>query len=122
MRVDVRAVTIGAAIALGIAVPAALLGQLPGEDSALVFLFFAIILAGCVVGGFVAASKRPDTPLTHGALAALCAYLVVQAIAVILLTVRGEDVPVVVIVFNAFLAASAGLLGGMLADRGAARL
>ncbi|CAN5190626.1 hypothetical protein BH18ACT4_BH18ACT4_05380 [soil metagenome] len=80
-----------------------------------------MILFGCSAGGYVAGTLRPDTPLIHGALASLAAYGVIQAIGLLLLIVRGDDIPIVVLVFNALLAASVGVLGGLVANRRGAR-
>ena len=127
MRLDWRAIGAGAAIALMVAVPAALIGELllgddpPDEQSPLVFVFVALILLGCLAGGYTAGARRPDMPLTHGAMAALSAYVAVQAVGVVLVAARGDDIRVVAIIFNALLSASVGVLGGLLANRRAAR-
>ncbi|MGH9136012.1 MAG: hypothetical protein ACRD0G_03070 [Acidimicrobiales bacterium] len=122
MDLDWRAIGIGAAVALAVAVPVNAVGAaLLDEDSGWVFAFALVGLAGFAAGGFVAASKRPDTPLTHGAVAAAVAYLLAQAVAVVVNLASDDDVNVVAIVASALLAASFGLLGGLVADRLAAR-
>jgi putative membrane protein (TIGR04086 family) len=121
LELDWGAIGIGAAVALALAVPAAVIGQaVVGDDeevSNVVFLFTAVILAGCAAGGFVAASKRPDAPLSHGAIAALAAYVVVQGIGIAAIVVRDDEIRIARIVFNALLSASVGMIGGLVAER-----
>lgn len=120
--IHLPAIEAGAVAALWVAVPAAVAGEVlvdgeGGERSALALALTAVILAGCALGGFVAASARREAPLSHGAVAALAAYVVVQGAGVVLLAVRGEEIRVVAILFNAMLASSVGLLGAMVATR-----
>jgi hypothetical protein len=115
-RIDWRAVMFGAGAALALAGPAALIGAVLIDDDSNngVFVFYVVIFAGMLAGGFVAGSKRPDTPMTHGAIAAATAYLVAQAMAVL---VRFNFKSPAVYVFNALLAASIGAVGGLVAER-----
>lgn len=123
MTIDWRAVGIGAIVALAVAAPAALVAQALYSADAIsdgsnwVFVFTAVILCGCALGGFVAGRKRPDAPLSHGALAALAAFVIVQGIGVAVRLVDGDTIDAVKIVFNAMLSAAVGLLGGLLATR-----
>ena len=101
--------------------PAGRRGQLISDDgdgdaTGIVAAFFFVVLAGLAAGGFVAGSRRPEAPLTHGILAAVVAYAVVQGIGLVVNLARGDDVSLVAIVFNAGLAAAMGLLGGWLAN------
>src|SRR5207253_2430516 len=103
-RVDTRAVGAGVLAALVLALPSGLIGALVVSDDSNngVFAFYLLILAGTLLGGFVAGSKRPDTPLIHGALAALVAYVIAQSVAVMIRVARDADVrSPVVYVFNA---------------------
>ncbi|MDQ3895796.1 MAG: hypothetical protein M3326_00870, partial [Actinomycetota bacterium] len=60
--------------------------------------------------------RQPLSPLTHGALAALAAYvIVVAAITAIRLALGREVADPVSLLFNALMAASAGMFGGYLA-------
>ncbi len=125
MKLDGRAVATGAAVALVFAVPAAVISALLVEDDASngVFVFYAIILFGMLLGGFVAGAKRPDLPYTHGAAAAALAYVVAQVVAVAVKAADGGKVrSPVVYVFNLLLAASLGVVGGYLAERRGARV
>jgi putative membrane protein (TIGR04086 family) len=88
-----------------------------------VFAFFLVIMAGMLVGGFVAGSKRPDSPSTHGALAGLIAYALAQIVTVMVRVLDHSTVrSPVVYVFNALLMASLGAVGGLIAERRNARL
>lgn len=121
--VDVRSVAVGTGVALAIAVPAAILAQALDEagtvddNSSWLLVLFAVVLFGLGAGGYVAASRRPDAPLTNGALAALAAYVLVQTIGAVRLTASGETVTWAAIPFFALLSAAAGVAGGLLADR-----
>jgi putative membrane protein (TIGR04086 family) len=122
-----RAVAVGAGVALAICVPAAILAQVLDEagsvddDSSWLLVLFGVILVGMGIGGFVAAERRLDAPLTNGAVAALAAYLLVQTIGAIRLLASGDDVTWVAIPFFALLSAAAGMAGGLVADHRARR-
>lgn len=122
-----RAVAVGAGVALAICVPAAILAQVLDEagrvddDSSWLLVLFGVILVGMGIGGFVAAERRLDAPLTNGAVAALAAYLLVQTIGAIRLLASGDDVTWVAIPFFALLSAAAGMTGGLVADHRARR-
>lgn len=113
----------GAAVAMALAVPTALLAQaldasdVVDDDSNWLVVLFVVVLAGLAVGGYVAATRRPDAPLTNSALAALVAYALVQVISVVRLLAAGDDVAWEAIPFFALLAAAAGMSGGLVADR-----
>ena len=127
--VDWRAIGAGAAAAAGVVVPAALIGNLvadapEGEDpSNIVFVFFALVLVGFVFGGFVAARRTPDAPYTNAALAAVCAFLPLQLLALLVQQIGGdaewgELETWVQLAFNASAAYGSGLLGGLVASKG----
>ena len=82
-----------------------------------VFAFYALVLAGLVAGGRRAARQPDNAPVIHGLVAAMSAYAVVVLLAVILRLATDRDLDPVALVFNALIAASAGILGGLLADR-----
>ena len=119
ITVDRRAVLVGAAISVVFAVPLALIanGLDLDDDSNLVFGFLGLILAAFVLGGYVAGRRAPETPFTHGALATTAGYAFVQVIAIVRRLALGDDVRWLGVVFNGLLAASAGLLGAVLASR-----
>jgi hypothetical protein len=117
-----RAVAVGAGVALAICVPAAILAQVLDEagtvddDSSWLLVLFGVILVGMAAGGFVAANRRLDAPLSNGAVAALAAYLLVQTVGAIRLLASGDDVTWIAIPFFALLSAAAGTTGGLVAD------
>jgi putative membrane protein (TIGR04086 family) len=120
---DLRALAVGVWVAVAVALPAVLVAQIAdatsrGDDPpAIVYPLFVVTLAGLGLGGFVAASKRPDAPLRHGILAALVAFAVMQGIGVVRNLVAGNDIAVLAVAFNATVAALLGLVGGLVADR-----
>ncbi len=113
------ALAFGAAVAVAIAVPAQLIGQVVVADDAdgLLFAVYVLVLVGFAVGGAAAARRAPDAPLSNAAVAALAAFAAVQAVGVALRLARGDDIPVLAVVFNGLLAYGAGLLGGAVAGR-----
>jgi len=116
---NLRAVGAGAALALAVAVPTIVVSSLVGIDSEsnLVFVAFLIYLAGQALGGWQAARRQPDAPLSNGAMAALVAYVGIGLVASIIRVGRGESLDPESLILNAFLAASAGIFGGMVAMR-----
>jgi hypothetical protein len=115
--VDRRAVGLGALVALAVAVPTIVISSLVGVGSRsnAVFVPFLIYLAGQALGGWRAGRLRPDAPLSNGALASLAAYAAIGVVASVIRATHDRPLDPVSIVFNAFLAASAGILGGLLA-------
>jgi len=125
VSIDWRAVRAGAIVALVFAAPAAIVSAIVVDDDSgtVVFVFYVVIIIGMLAGGFVAGSKRPDTPLTHGAVAAATAYVIAQALAVLIKLAKGSDVrSPAVYVFNLLLMASIGVVGGFIAERRNARV
>ena len=118
-QLDRRAVAVGAAVAMAIALPAALLAEalVDDEESALGPPLFLLVLVGFGLGGFVAARRAPAAPLSNGAVAALAAYVIIQGVGVVRRVIADETVSPAGIVFAALLASSTGLLGAFLARR-----
>lgn len=120
--IHARSVLTGALVALAVAVPTAILAQtLDGagtvdDDSSWSIVAFVVIVAAMAAGGYVAATRRPDAPLTNSALAALCTYFAVQVIGIVRLVAAGDPVTWVAIPVFALLSAAAGMTGGLLAD------
>ncbi len=114
---DGRAVAAGAGVALAVAVPTIVVSSLAGIDSEsdLVFVAFLIYLVGQGLGGWQAARRQPDAPLSNGAMAALAAYVAIGVVASIIRITRGDRLDPESLILNAFLAASAGIFGGLIA-------
>ena len=118
---DLRAVALGAAAVLIVAVPVATIGSLLlDEGSNAAFPLAVLTLAAFVVGGYIAGSKRPDAPFVHGAAAAAAGFAIAQTISIVLQLVQDDTVSVVAVAFNALLAANVGVFGAWLASRRAA--
>lgn len=120
MKIDRSAVVAGAVLGAAVAAVAIVLAQgiksLTGTDANLAL--YLVLLAGLVVGGRAAAQRQPEAPLTHGALAAVAAYVaLIVVITAIRLALGKEVADPVSLVFNGLMAASAGILGGYLAAR-----
>ena len=121
--VEWPAVARGAALALAVAVPTIVAAEAIdaivdiGPDSNVVFVFFAAVIAGFVLDGWQAGRRQPDAPLTHWAVAAVAAYLVLAVATSTVRLVTGDVVHPVGLVFYALMAASSGTLGGLVASR-----
>jgi putative membrane protein (TIGR04086 family) len=118
VNVDRGAVLAGARLAVVVAAASIVVAQgiksLTDSDANL--LLYLVLLGGLAAGGRVAARRQPLSPLTHGALAALAAYVVlIVAITVIRLALGRDVADPVSLVFNGLMAASAGMFGGYLA-------
>ena len=122
-RVDWRAVVTGAGLALVVIVLTMVLVEAVGAPVGIPprphsgFVFFLLALAGLAAGGWLAATRRPDAPIAHGLLAALLAYAAVAAFGLVLRVTLDRGPDPVALAFNALMAASAGILGTLLAER-----
>lgn len=117
MNLDRGAVLAGArlAVAVGAAsiVAAQAVKSLTDRDANILLWF--VLLGGLAAGGRVAGRRQPLWPLTHGALAALSAYLVLIVVITLIRLALGREVAdPVLLVFNGLMSASAGLFGGLL--------
>ena len=120
IRLDPRAVLVGAAVSLVIAVPPAVLAQIQSDRDALegsnwVLVLFAVVLIAFIAGGYVTAKRADGDPLTNGAVAALLAYVLVQGFGIIRRLADGDEIRWLGIVFAALLAASCGTVGAIVA-------
>jgi putative membrane protein (TIGR04086 family) len=120
VKIDRRAVVAGAArgaLIAGLAIVAAqAVRSLTNADANLGL--YLVLLGGLVAGGQRAGRRRPESPLTHGALAGLGAYVVVLVVVTAVRLAVGRPLAdPVSFVFNGLMAASAGILGGYLAQR-----
>ncbi len=118
VSVDRNAVLAGAKLAVMVAAASIVVAQaiksLTGLDANL--LLYLVLLGGLAAGGRVAGRLQPTSPLTHGALAALSAYVfLILAITAIRLALGREVADPVSLIFNGLMAASAGIFGGYLA-------
>ncbi|MGH1494179.1 MAG: hypothetical protein ACRBK7_33110, partial [Acidimicrobiales bacterium] len=102
-----------------IIVPGAFLAALllTGGSAAWAWLFLALVLIGFVVAGYVAGRLRDDTPIIHGAVSALIAFVVAQAFGIATTAARGGSISWVTIPLTALLAISMGVVGSLVSDR-----
>jgi putative membrane protein (TIGR04086 family) len=118
VNVDGRAVLAGAKLAVVVAAASIVVAQAIKSltDSDANLLLYLVLLGGLAAGGRVAGRRQPTSPLTHGALAALAAFVVVIVANTVIDLVRGQEVAdPVSLVFNGLMSASAGIFGGFLA-------
>jgi hypothetical protein len=124
LTVDRSAVLAGARLAIVVGAAAIVVAQVitsltEGDANLLLYL---VLLGGLVAGGRVAALRQPLSPLTHGALAAIAAYVaLIVVITAIRLALGKEVADPISLVFNGLMAASAGMFGGYLAIRKVSR-
>jgi hypothetical protein len=80
--------------------------------------FLGILVAFAIVGWFTG-RVAPRVPLTHGAVAALVAFVIVQATILLMAVVAGRDTDpsIVGLIFGALLAASAGTIGALVSQK-----
>ncbi len=121
---DAPSVVRGAAVGAVLIVPAAVLSRLvTGDDAdnppAIVFVFFALILAGFVLAGWTAGTRpaAERRPVHHGAAAAAAAFAVVQTVGVVAVLASGDTPRWGSIIGNLLLATTCGAVGGLLATR-----
>ena len=115
-----KAIRDGAITAGLIAAPAGILAQVladGGQRRTLAGLFYLAVIVAFVLGGRRAARNQPDTPLAHGAAAALLAFVVVQGFGLLRRLATGNAISITGIVFAALLSSTCGMLGGFLAAR-----
>ena len=116
---DGRAVVGGAVVGLVVAVPTTVISAVADFDprsNAGFVVPFLIYLAGLVAGGWRAGRLQPDAPLSNGGVAAIAAYAVLAVALSVVRVVSDRSLDVVSLTFNAFLAGSAGILGGLIAS------
>jgi len=123
VTIDWRSVGAGAIAALVFVLPAAAVSAIAVENGSTSAPALLVITMGMLAGGFVAGSKRPDAPLTHGAVAAATAYVAAQVLTLLIKVAKGSDLrSPLVYVFNLLLMASIGVVGGFIAERRNARV
>ena len=131
--VDWRAVGRGALVGFAVIVPVSILNAVLDheirdfDDSGWRLPLYLVILAGWLAGGWVAGRARPESPLTHGILAAVGAVVLWIPTRVVIWAVRDDGRGLVSgdraalspgQVFGQLVAAAAiGMLGALLAAR-----
>jgi len=115
-RWDLDAVRAGIGVCLILAVPLTLIASfVDSSDSGLNALFFFGAMFGFVLGaGCAAWIQRRGTPLSHGIVTAMVAYLGAQAVFIAIRLVRGDTVHWFGVFFTLSLVMLAGMFGGLL--------
>ncbi|MEA3055735.1 MAG: hypothetical protein QOD30_1167 [Actinomycetota bacterium] len=118
--VDWPAVRAGAVAAIAICLPVSIVGKVlvddPEHSSATPIVFLAV-LAGFAVGGYVAAKRTLDSPYTTALFSSLVAFVLIEIVSVVSLSLRDKEIDAVVIISNAFFAYASGLLGAAIVAR-----
>ena len=116
MRWDATALRAGIGVCLVLAVPLTLVAAfVDSDDSSLNALFFFGAMFGFVLGsGCAAWIQQRGTPLSHGLVTAMLAYLGAQAVFVTIRLVGGDSVNWFGVFFTLSLVMLSGLVGGLL--------
>ena len=122
-RWDVDALRAGIGVCLILAIPLTLVAAFVDSDSSgLNALFFFGAMFGFVLGGGCAAwVQRRGTPMSHGVLTTIVAYVGAQSVFILIRLVRGESVNWFGVFFTLSLVTLAGLFGGILGSQLQAR-
>jgi putative membrane protein (TIGR04086 family) len=113
-RVDVKAVLLGAGVALLLIVPVVVAARLlvgdEDVDPTWQIVFAGYVLASTVVGSAVAGRHQPEAPMLHGGLAGVVTFVVAQAIS----SLARSDAPnPLAFVFFTIVFMSLGVIGGL---------
>ena len=118
------AVRAGAVAAIAICLPVSIIGKVvvddPEHSSATPIVFLAV-LAGFAIGGYVAAKRCVDSPYTTALVSSLLAFVLIEIVSVVSLSLRDKEIDAVVIISNAFFAYASGLLGAAIVARSRAK-
>ncbi len=122
-RWDFDAVRAGIGVCLISAIPLTLIASfLDSDSSGLNAFFFFGAMFGFVLGGGCAAwVQRRGTPMSHGVITTMIAYIGAQSVFIVIRLVRGESVNWFGVFFTLSLVILAGLVGGLLGSQLQAR-
>jgi hypothetical protein len=115
-RFDPEAIRAGIGVCLILAVPLTLVAAfVDSDDSGLNALFFFGAMFGFVLGaGCAAWLQQRGTPMSHGIVTAMVAYLAAQLVFVAFRLLRGDSVNWFGVFFTLSLVMLAGVIGGLL--------
>ena len=122
--IDWKAVAAGAVVSIAVGVLASVAAAIINlsKDSNGWFIFFWVDVIGAGVGGYIAARRRLDTPLLHGAIVGACAYVVIAIFATTITLVSGHARPAIAqVIFAVLWLALGGTIGGWIASWRAGR-
>lgn len=115
-RWDRQAILSGVGVCLILAIPMTLIASVvDSDDSGTNAFFFFGAVAGFVLGsGCAAWIQDRGTPLSHGVVAGLAAYVGTQTVFIAVRLIGGNDVNWFGILFTLSLVILAGIIGGIL--------
>lgn len=117
---DVPALVKGAAVAIAVCLPVALVAEIVvdrDDPSGWAIPLYLGVLLGFVLAGAVASRAATTAPLVTGAFAALAGFAVIQGVGVVVRLVGHDDVVIATIVFSGLLAYGCGLTGAVIGER-----
>ena len=122
-RWDLDAVRAGIGVCLILAIPLTLIAAFVDSDSSGLnaFFFFGAMFGFVLGGGCAAWVQRRGTPMSHGVITTIVAYLGAQSVFILIRLVRGESVNWFGVFFTLSLVTLAGLFGGILGSQLQAR-
>ncbi len=122
-RWDLDAVRAGIGVCLILAIPLTLIAAFVDSDSSGLnaFFFFGAMFGFVLGGGCAAWVQRRGTPMSHGVITTIVAYLGAQSVFILIRLVRGESVNWFGAFFTLSLVILAGLIGGILGSQLQAR-
>ena len=122
-RWDLDAVRAGIGVCLILAIPLTLIAAFVDSDSSGLnaFFFFGAMFGFVLGGGCAAWVQRRGTPMSHGVITTVVAYLGAQSVFILIRLVRGESVNWFGVFFTLSLVILAGVFGGILGSQLQAR-
>lgn len=114
-----RVIVIATMSGLAVLIPAAVVASLILGDDAnpwWAWVFVAVAVFAFLASGFVAGLLRSDTPMLHGAVAALAAATVMQGAAALDPFANGERPDAIAVTITAMIALSCGVGGSLFAE------
>ncbi len=122
-RWDLDAIRAGIGVCLILAIPLTLIAAFVNSDSSGLnaFFFFGAMFGFVLGGGCAAWVQRRGTPMSHGVVTTMVAYVGAQSVFIVIRLVRGEGVEWFAVFFTLSLVVLAGLFGGILGSQLQAR-
>jgi hypothetical protein len=119
-EIDWPAARAGALAAIAICLPVSIIGKVLVDDpehSSATPLVFLAVLAGFAIGGYVAARRSVDSPYSTALVSSLIAFVLIEIVSIVSLSIRDKEIDTVVIISNAFFAYASGFLGAAIVAR-----
>lgn len=122
-RWDLTAIRAGIGVCLILAIPLTIVAAFVDSDSSGLnaFFFFGAMFGFVLGGGCAAWVQGRGTPMSHGVITTMVAYVAAQSVFVVIRLVRGESVNWFGVFFTLSLVILAGLAGGILGSQLQAR-